>query len=343
MINVVGLTNKSGNWIDGDGWSGCGYHRVLLPLATMTNVNGMVTDILEQNTKIDILLYNRLSQYDGRWDEVKLILNCKVVMDIDDYWVLPPNHILHYDYERVKGRIEDNIRKADLITVTNEYLAEKVRLLNSSVSILPNGLPFGKMQFIDGRLLSDKVRIFWAGGTTHEHDLSILKNPFSRLLQHKNKIQMVIAGYDTDNKIIWDRMVSSFTVGGKLDSLILPSMSTRSYMGLYENADIMVIPLEETTWHSGKSNLKILEAASKRIPCIVSNVAPYNQDKDAPVLWVSSQKDWFKHLNYLILNPEKRISLGNDLYEWAKSKYGIDTINEKRYKAFNQLVNGQEI
>jgi hypothetical protein len=81
----------------------------------------------------------------------------------------------------------------------------------------------------------------------------------------------------------------------------------------------------------------MLEAACKRVPCIVSDVAPYNVDKDAPVLWVRSQKDWFEHLNYLILNPDARLELGNKLYEWAKTKYNLAEINERRFTAFSSL------
>jgi glycosyltransferase involved in cell wall biosynthesis len=80
-----------------------------------------------------------------------------------------------------------------------------------------------------------------------------------------------------------------------------------------------------------------LEAASKRIPCIVSNVAPYNVDKDCPILLVNSQKDWFTHLNYLINNPSARVELGNRLYEWAKEKYSLEKINERRRDAFSSI------
>ena len=81
-----------------------------------------------------------------------------------------------------------------------------------------------------------------------------------------------------------------------------------------------------------------MEAASKRIPCIVSNVEPYNVDKDAPILWVNKQSDWNKHIRYLVNNPSERIKLGNQLYEWAKEKYNYQEISERRYKAFANLI-----
>jgi glycosyltransferase involved in cell wall biosynthesis len=138
-------------------------------------------------------------------------------------------------------------------------------------------------------------------------------------------------------QMIWQRMFSHFTAGGTLPYRKIHSMRPVDYMAMYEHADIMLIPLEDTEWHACKSNLKILEAAAKRVPCIVSNVAPYNQDPDAPVLWVNSQKDWFSHLNYLILTPEARREMGNKLHEWAKEKYSIERINIGRSEAFRNL------
>jgi glycosyltransferase involved in cell wall biosynthesis len=82
----------------------------------------------------------------------------------------------------------------------------------------------------------------------------------------------------------------------------------------------------------------MLEAASKRIPCIVSNVEPYSIDKEAPVLFVNNQKDWFKHMNYLINNPSERERLGNELYEWAKAKYDYKKIGQARREAFGSLI-----
>ena len=39
--------------------------------------------------------------------EVKKELNCKIVMDLDDDWVLPANHINYHTYEEFTQRIEN--------------------------------------------------------------------------------------------------------------------------------------------------------------------------------------------------------------------------------------------
>jgi glycosyltransferase involved in cell wall biosynthesis len=328
-MNIIGLTHKE---------SGCGYHRIMLPLGYMDNIKGYVTNYITEDKTDgwDILLYNRMCGYDVDWKKTKELLGCKVVMDIDDYWALPYNHINYDTYEQAGERIERNLMQADLVSVTNQALYDKVKQFTDKAVILPNALPYGINQFHDAKVTSNKVRLFWCGGVSHENDIKILREPLKRLT---GNIQMVMGGYnDTDplTKSIWDRIFSMFV--GKNPYLKLHSTSPNEYMDMYNYADIVLIPLEDSGWHACKSNLKILEAAAKKLPVICSNVAPYNVDIDAPVLWVNNQKDWFRYINLLINNPSLREQLGNELYAWATKKYNFKEINQRRYDAYESIL-----
>lgn len=332
-MNCIGLTNRN---------SGCGYHRVILPLAYMDGIKGYVTNVLTEDKKDgwDVLLYNRVSGYDNSWQKLKDEIGIKVVMDIDDYWILPPNHLNYYDYQELQPRIESNLANADIVTVTNNELAEKVRTFNENVFIVPNALPYGLGQFADYKRESQRVRIFWAGGVTHKFDIELLRGPVKRLHTHKSKIQMVIGGYndgDPYSKHLWSGMFSAFTDGGNLPYLKIHGTSPLDYMDMYQYADIMLIPLEDSEWHGCKSNLKILEAAAKKVPCIVSRVKPYSNDLDAPVLWVERKSDWFEHINFLIHNEQERKEMGERLHAWASEKYNFSRINEGRKQLFESI------
>jgi glycosyltransferase involved in cell wall biosynthesis len=330
-MNIIGVTHKE---------SGCGYHRVMLPLAFMNDIKGYVTNYIteDKTDDWDILLYNRICQYDLNWKKTKELLGCQVVMDIDDHWQLPVNHLYYNTYQDIAERIERNLMQADLVTVTNSNLLNKVKQFNDNVVVMPNALPYGLNQFKDTRVKSDKVRLFWCGSISHDNDIKILKEPLKRL-QGRKDIQMVMGGYndsDAYTKSIWDKMFSMFT--GNLPSIKLHSASPTQYMDMYNYADIVLIPLEDSEWHACKSNLKILEAAAKRLPVICSNVAPYNMDVDAPVLWVNNQKDWFRYINLLTNNPSLRENLGNELYAWASKRYNFQEINQQRYDAYKSII-----
>lgn len=330
-MNIIGLTHKE---------SGCGYHRIVLPLGYMNDIKGYVTNFIteDKTDDWDILLYNRICQYDINWNKTKELLGCQVVMDIDDHWILPFNHLNYYNYLEMGERIERNLMQADLVTVTNFNLLNKVKQFNDNVVIIPNALPYGLNQFTDTKFDSKLVRLFWCGSVSHENDIKILREPLKRLSGRKD-IQMVMGGYnDSDllTKSIWDRMFSMFA--GNLPSMKLHSSSPTEYMDMYNFADIVLIPLEESAWHGCKSNLKILEAAAKKLPVICSNVEPYNLDADAPVLWVNNQKDWFKYINLLTNNPSLRIQLGEQLYAWATKRYNFKEINQQRHDAYKSIL-----
>ena len=333
MLKVLGLMNKQ---------SGCGWHRVMLPLAflpdSFNHVTNVPTEELFKEKDFNVVLFNRFCFFDADWQLAKS--HFKIVMDLDDDWQLPVNHPMYHLYQLQEQKILTNIAAADLVTVTNQRLYDKVSKIHNNVVILPNAIPLGEHQYTDDKIESDLIRIFWSGGSTHLNDLAILRNPIKRLHDLPN-IQMILGGYtDTDpvSKELWIKMLSIFTDGFQLNFTTYPGTLPNEYMHGYKHADIMLIPLENSQWHSCKSNLKVLEAASKRIPCIVSNVEPYNVDKDAPILWVNKQSDWNKHIRYLVNNPSERIKLGNQLYEWAKEKYNYQEISERRYKAFANLI-----
>jgi glycosyltransferase involved in cell wall biosynthesis len=333
MISVLGLMSK---------WSGCGWHRVMLPLAFLPDSYNHVTNIpteeLFKERQFNILLFNRFCFLDKDWSVSKE--HFKIVMDLDDDWELPVNHPMFHLYKLQEEKILNNIQHADLVTVTNQRLFDKVSKFHHNVSILPNAIPLGEQQYTDDKVESDAVRIFWCGGSSHLNDMSILRNPIKRLHELTN-IEMVLGGFtDTDpiSKDYWDKMLSIFSNGKQLKHRTLPGTMPNDYMQMYKHADIMLIPLENSQWHGCKSNLKILEAASKRIPCIVSNVEPYNVDADCPVLWVNKQSDWFKNVKFLVNNPIERIKLGEQLYEWAKEKYNYQEISQRRFEAYSNLI-----
>lgn len=332
-MKILGLSDKE---------SGCGYHRVCNPLgyipATRYITNKIQEGVLE--LKWDIILFNRIAEIDHDLENVRNITGAKIVVDLDDDWVLPPAHLNYELYVELRQRIENNIRNTDLVTVTHERLADRCYQFNRNVEVIPNAVQFGEDQYTEERIESDSFRLFWAGGISHVNDMEILRNPMKRISSLKG-ISTVIGGYSYTNdvtKMCWDRMVSSFTSSLKIPGLVLTSLPVTEYMNHFNHADCLLLPLEDSKWHTMKSNLKLLEAAAKKIPVICSRVNPY-LDFDPPVFYVERQGDWFKHVNFLLKNKEAATLMGNKLYEWAQ-QFSMKRVNEHRLKCFQSLLPG---
>jgi len=329
-MRILAITSK---------FSGVGYHRIMMPLVNMRKDYCMITDTINEavfDNNYDIVIFNRfLSSTDAKvLVEMKLKYNFKLIVDNDDYWILPPTHILsdRYRDSNITEIITEYMKVADLCTCTHERLAEEIYKFNSNVEIIPNALPYGEEQFQDDKIESDLVRLFWSGSGTHVPDLDILRNPMKKI---NFPVRTVIAGYNLGEKHLWDRMIGVFTNGLKLNPTIYDYAEVSKYMGAYADSDISIIPLVENKFGSMKSNLKVLETASKKNPAIVSNVHPY---KDMPVCYVNNQQDWYKWIKLLTFDEAARVEYGQKLFDYCNTNFNLHTINNKRFAIYNKLI-----
>lgn len=315
--------------------SGCGYHRITHPLMNM-EADVYITNVLKEEDfekGCDVLFYNRLIAHNTKEEinEWKKKYKFKIILDIDDSWILDYFHILKsiWDYHNIPNQIINNIIEADVVTTTHERLADLISAYNKSVYILPNAIS-GAEQFSIQRIPSEIVRLFWSGSITHRKDIEILRNPMKRI--GGLNIATILAGYQ-ENQQDWSEMVSAFTNGLKIKGMVYKGVEADKYYHFYAIADICLIPLVDTSFNSMKSNLKVLEAANLGIPCVVSNVNPY---KDLPVSYVNSQKDWFNHVKDLVNDSAMRHELGMNLKNYCEKNYNFVKINEKRKQIFHQ-------
>lgn len=124
----------------------------------------------------------------------------KVVMDIDDYWVLPTGHPLQKQYKEggfAKFQLE-MARASDYVITTTTIFADKIRDNGiDNVIVIENSIDPEEHQFKGKTEKSDKVRIGWLGGSSHVSDMELLEGTINRMeSKYKGKYQMVLCGYD---------------------------------------------------------------------------------------------------------------------------------------------------
>ena len=330
-MRILAITSKQ---------SGVGYHRIMMPLVNMKKDYCLITDTLSEETfegKFDIVVMNRMlaNIKPEQMIEWRKKYGFKLVVDNDDHWHLDASHILFQQYiiNSVPQQIINWIQIADLCTCTHERLAEEIYKHNTNVEILPNAIPYGEEQFILDKKESALVRLFWSGSGTHGRDLEILRNPMKRI---NFPVRTIIAGYNEGEKHIWDNMICAFTNGLKLKPTIYNYNPVTEYMAAYCDSDISLIPLVDSKFNSMKSNLKVLETASKKNPAIVSNVNPYKGFY--PACHVNSQKDWYYWIKLLTHDQAARKQYGNDLYEYCNKNFNLHIVNKQRFAIYSKLI-----
>ena len=241
---------------------------------------------------------------------------------------------------------------ADLVSVTHERLRDMVKGYNPNCEILPKALPYHEDQFTDKKVEgihkdgeyvpTDRLRVLYAGGITHERDVQLLANPMQRIAGDpylKRNLFMIMARYDDSNKHvtpIWDRMISDYLCGFKMDGYVRMPLPPEQYMAFYAEADIALAPLVPSIFNACKSNIKVLEAGCKNIPIIVSNVPPYDSCPHA--VKVSRQSDWYANFKMLVKDASYRIDAGMRNGQWCREHHDLTKWNITRKQIYERLA-----
>lgn len=124
-----------------------------------------------------------------------------------------------------------------------------------------------------------------------------------------------------------------------------PWAPIREYANRYASWswDIAIAPLDENRFNNSKSNIKMLEAAALKIPCLVSNVTPYIEfcSLGGPELtWLLCHniEDWRVKLTRLINDPELRQKLGQKMFETMKKFYDMEVVKDNWMHAFQTAL-----
>jgi glycosyltransferase involved in cell wall biosynthesis len=326
MIRIIGYIQ---------GLSGPSYHRIITALLLMKDVEVYVTnnlDVKDFEKGCDVVIFNRIipSEVIPQLLELKSKYCFKIVCDIDDYWLLDEHHVLYQSYlkDNFAAKQIECINIADIVTVTNDRLADKVKEYNKNVHVIPNAIP-KQGQFNIVRTPSKQPRLFWQGSQTHKEDIKILAPVANELYYKYPQCKMVMAGYNGDEQ--WQSMVRNYTASKMLSLMIIEAQPITNYYESYKEADICLVPLIDSNFNQYKSNLKVLEAANLGLPVICSKVNPY---LDLPVLYATNNREWVKHIKTLIESKKAQKEYGKELKDFCDKNFNFEKINLIRKQIF---------
>lgn len=325
--------------------SGCDYHRLVLPLEVM-GLDLDTDEILgELLTKAKIVIFNR---HIDNFEDILIArakYGFKLIVDLDDYWELYQKHDLYQAFKHFNQgfNIQVALANADVITVTTEILADKVRPINQNVYVVPNAIPENYKQFNDLKNESEgKFRLLYAGGSSHFWDIKQIETLFYKIKNSNldKKLELHLCGYQKgeNSKNVWDKILDMFSAKGKIDVRLHGNLPVNKYMNHYNNADLTIAPLERNKFNAHKSNLKILEAGCKKLPIIVSDVPPYSLEVDKSIIKATTSSDWFNKIKYLVDNPNYAKDKGLELHEFVMTNYNMNSANKIRQEIFQKLL-----
>lgn len=118
-----------------------------------------------------------------------------------------------------------------------------------------------------------------------------------------------------------------------------------AYAKVLDDTDIVIAPLSDNKFNRFKSNLKQVECWTRKLPIVCSDIPPYNvhgRHMENCILIPNvknAHKYWTKNLKKLILEPELRQKLGEQLHDDFKIEYNLEFVTKKRANFYEKIVN----
>lgn len=125
------------------------------------------------------------------------------------------------------------------------------------------------------------------------------------------------------------------------------------YATHYANVDVLIAPLKENEFNSVKSELKEIECGfthtafiGQEFGAYTINLVPMFEkggkiNENGTALLVDprkNRKDWGKYINKLAENRDLVKKLQDNLYEFVKDRYSLDTVCKQRVEFYKKIV-----
>lgn len=211
----------------------------------------------------------------------------------------------------------EQFKMSDAMVISTPYLQEVYGDLNPNIHVVPNSLDFRVWDNLKHRRNKDLVRIGWAGGASHNDDLQIIEPVVRKTLEkHPTAHFCFVHGAPAFLKNI-DRVevVNQFARIDRYPQFL----ASRSW-------DIALAPLVDNSFNRAKSNLRWLEAAGLKVPCVASKVGHFaetiRQAEDG--MLCDSEQDWLDSIDFLIHDENARRKMGKNANVRARKDFNAD-------------------
>jgi glycosyltransferase involved in cell wall biosynthesis len=242
-----------------------------------------------------------------------------------------------FDLKANRARI-DNIKRAiseaDALTVTTPELAEAYKEYNENIFALPNCVDLNVWNKLSLKRETDEVRLFWSGGASHYEDWVQIQDALPVLFDKHANLKLVLLGTKFDGTLKGvpsDRIEYHSWVPTPAYPYKVPIL----------DGDIGLIPLRETEFNNGKSNLKWIEQGALSIPCVTSAVTPYIQhDEGGNGIFIenNSVAGWIEGVSMLVDDQMLRWDMGGKAYNTVKRNFDINTQWKQWADAYRKVL-----
>lgn len=231
----------------------------------------------------------------------------------------------------IRRNMIDNMRAADMVTVSTEPLAEVARQFNPNVAVLPNcvrrevlATPLPARRGADG----STTWYGWQGSQTHGEDWDVARDAVGDILSEDDGAHMRFVGAAYPQGLPLDT--------GRVHHLDWTTDIARHYHRV-ARFDVSLAPLKDTPFNRSKSALRAIESLALGVPVVASDVPAYRGWVTPETgFLVRSRKQWVAAMREL-RDPALRLAMG-DAGRKAAEAWTMDTNIHRWVSAYRSLL-----
>lgn len=254
-------------------------------------------------------------------------LGSKIIYDLDDdVWDVPEFNPAHAILGRMKEGFVNCIKIVDLVTVSTETMAERIR---ANVKRMHNPVTRREIPIvvcenrIDERLYAPPRRkpqliVGWSGSSSHVGDLKIVIDALRAVVKSHPETVIEFRGCEPTEEL---KRLRNFY---HRPWCAVAEFSARMPVWGWS---VALAPLAYHPFNNSKSPIKAVEAAYCGIPCLMSPCRPYDDfcchDPELRWLLCPDTADWRLKLRILVNEEARREHLGRRMRKVMEEHYSF--------------------
>jgi hypothetical protein len=314
------------------------WYRGVGPFAELSKSNPDVRISFYKEANWATLAFTDIAfmQRPHREQDLEIIKRCKeqqipVWVDFDDYLFDVPKWnqtYKHYSSEKTRKVVAESIAQADVVTVSTDFLGEKLAPLNKNIVTIPNALNTRLFKFSP---IEQNNIILWRGSATHKGDYSEIAQQLVELSlkPHMRSWAFIFVG---------DRPWFAELMPEK-QVMAVEAMDVIDYHRFIRDIKpaIMVVPLADNDFNRCKSNCAWLEGTYAG----AAVVGPENfPEFEKPGITPTTPPFITETLERLIDNPFLRKTKVGNAQFYIDNFLTLKHTNDQRMAVINQLIGG---
>lgn len=294
-------------------------------------------------------------------------LGKKVIFECDD--LIHKTHEKHYAYEDTKGfrkqlkwwwMIWRVLRQCDGFIVSTPELKRVYGWMARRTFVFPNYMELEHWLKEPRKNHSDRIRILWAGSTSHTGDLHWVKPIMAEILTRYPQVQFIYIGHGgvpTDDlyaRFVYGEDIFDGLPKDRRESMLAAPANVYPYILPALMGDIAIAPLEKNDFNRYKTQCKYLEYAINGIPGVYS--AWFYKDvrdgrdrgyrylntkhhhlTDNTGLVADTHQEWIDAISLLVEDATLRVRIGENARAEVIEKYNF-TDHAPRWQGFVESI-----